>query len=274
MQYLGGKSRLVKRLLPYIEAELARPGVTAYVEPFMGGGNVLCALRTPLPKFGSDAHPELMALWQHLQDGGDVPTDVDEAAYARAKAGEGPAWLRGFIGFGGSFGGKWWGGYARGGAQRNYFSNARNSLRKKLDGLRGVVLAQCSYAQVEAQHAVIYCDPPYVDTTGYSQGTFSHYAFWQWAQQMAHHNIVLVSEYQAPDGVPLLAEFPTHTEMRGSSTKVRIPRTERLYRLGPLGWPPRPQAPRSSHLTRPPSPIYTHNSEPAPTGATLERTGP
>jgi DNA adenine methylase len=49
---------------------------------------------------------------------------------------------------------------------------------------------------------LIYCDPPYRDTTGYAAtGVFDHNEFWdvmrQWARQ---DNTVFVSEYTAPLG--------------------------------------------------------------------------
>lgn len=49
--------------------------------------------------------------------------------------------------------------------------------------------------------AVIYCDPPYegTDTKGYSQKTFDSQAFYDWAFEMAKHNIVLISSYTVAD---------------------------------------------------------------------------
>lgn len=257
MQYLGGKARLAKVLVPYIHAELAKPGVTAYYEPFMGGGNVFCKVQTPLPKYGSDLHPELMALWTYVQAGGELPTVVTEADYAATRRGEGEAWWRGFVGFGCSFGGKWMGGYARGGhgadgattarvldkqrkgLGRNYALNALNALNAQRQGVMDVTLS-CAHFQVAtmwADHAVIYCDPPYAQTTGYQRGGFDHVFFWDWAQAIAEHNIVLVSEYTAPEGVPCIAEFPKRMGLRSKAAGQEV-RTERLFRLGPdCGWP-------------------------------------
>lgn len=239
MQYLGGKARLAKALVPYIHAELTKPGVTAYYEPFMGGGNVFCKVQTPLPKYGSDLHPELMALWTHVQAGGELPTVVTEADYTAARRGEGEAWWRGFVGFGCSFGGKWMGGFARGDNNRNYAMNARNGLNKFRSKLVGATLL-CSHFQVAtmwADHAVIYCDPPYAQTTGYQRGGFEHAFFWDWARAIAEHNIVLVSEYTAPEGVPCIAELPKKMGLRSKAAGQEV-RTERLFRLGPhYGWP-------------------------------------
>ena len=48
--------------------------------------------------------------------------------------------------------------------------------------------------------AVIYCDIPYKDTKQYNTSlNFDYDRFWNWAERMSEKNIVLVSEYQAPD---------------------------------------------------------------------------
>lgn len=47
----------------------------------------------------------------------------------------------------------------------------------------------------------MYLDPPYenADTGGYSQRGFDSAAFYDWAHEMARHNIVLVSSYTISD---------------------------------------------------------------------------
>ena len=47
---------------------------------------------------------------------------------------------------------------------------------------------------------LIYCDIPYKDTKQYNTSlNFDYDRFWNWAERMSEKNIVLVSEYQAPD---------------------------------------------------------------------------
>jgi hypothetical protein len=48
---------------------------------------------------------------------------------------------------------------------------------------------------------VLYLDPPYDGTAGYSTGGFDSRAFWAWAQAQAENGVrVFVSEFNAPDG--------------------------------------------------------------------------
>lgn len=47
--------------------------------------------------------------------------------------------------------------------------------------------------------AVVYCDPPYANTTKYVTGEFNSKEFWTWADEVSRTNPVYVSEYTAPD---------------------------------------------------------------------------
>lgn len=108
--------------------------------------------------------------------------------------------VKGFVGFGCSSAGKWWGGYATSdNKERNYAMNAINTIAKKLKGLNNVTFVCGDYFDIviPSVPSIIYCDIPYKNTTGYSGGTFNHEAFYQWAYLMKQFgHIVLVSEYE------------------------------------------------------------------------------
>ena len=42
---------------------------------------------------------------------------------------------------------------------------------------------------------VIYCDPPYRNTTKYETEKFPYEKFYDWCVEMAENNVVLISEY-------------------------------------------------------------------------------
>lgn len=65
MQYLGGKFRLVKKLLPVMLAE--KTADQCWVEPFVGGANVFTRIRGD--KIGSDSHKYLISLLKAVQQG-------------------------------------------------------------------------------------------------------------------------------------------------------------------------------------------------------------
>lgn len=223
MRYLGGKARLASKIVESIDPE---PGLI-WVEPFMGGCNVAAeAARRGCKLKLSDKHLDLVLMWRAVIFDGWVPPDgVSQEQYNEARHLP-PSALRGFIGFGCSFGGKWFGGYARGGAGRNYASNAKNSIMRKAKLMRGCVLEveQREYFGASLGD-LFYCDPPYASTTGYGgTGPFSSEAFFNHVHGWGR---VFVSEYEAPQNWRVFAEFETKTDMHAKQGKQD--RTERLF---------------------------------------------
>lgn len=228
MQYLGGKAKLGRRIAHAINA-IREPG-QPYWEPFCGSCWVTMHIRGA-PRFASDGCPELIAMWQALQAGWEPPTVVSETMYYDAKGGKYPPHVRGFIGFGCSFGGKWFAGYARGNV-RNYALSAQRSILLQARRLSDVSFFCADYAAPEPGAGLfIYADPPYAGTEGYGGAAFPFDTeeFWQTARTWVDRgHVVLVSEYRAPHDYSCVCEFPTTTEIR-TADNGREPRTERLF---------------------------------------------
>ena len=227
MRYLGGKARVAKRIVEQLNL-LRQPG-QPYYEPFLGGCSILPFMANP--RFGSDIQPELAMLYDAIRDGWQPPRVVTEDEYRQLKAAP-PSALKAFVGYGCSYGGKFFGGYAQDPTGRNYASNCTNWCAKVAPRLQGAQFTCVDYASVSyADNSLIYCDPPYFSTTGYST-KFDHARFWQWCRDMAAAgHTLLVSEYTAPSDVPVLLEFQRSIEMRSSVKTAALIRTERLYLL-------------------------------------------
>lgn len=200
MQYVGGKSKIARRLAAVMLAET--PDRWSYFEPFVGGGAVLGEMA---PHFdmvaASDIHADLICMFRAVQGGWVPPSEVSEAEYGALKANKAPSPLRGFVGFACSFGGKWFGGYARSSKVACVAEWGSSSLRKMAPKIAGVRFSQGDYADLSIPlDAVVYCDPPYAGTQGYATGDFDHEAFWQWATKLSSRCTVFVSEYAAPPG--------------------------------------------------------------------------
>lgn len=203
MQYLGGKSRLSKSISAAILADTDARG--RYIEPMVGGGSMLAAMA---PHFAApmagDVVPDLVMLWEAVQRGWIPPSEVSENDYQGLMAAP-PSAMRGFAGYGASFGGKWWGGYARNSRGDDYVGQAQRSLLRKAAVLaNNPVWFECISYDLWPVSAgdVVYLDPPYAGTTGYAAaGTFDHERFWRiadsWRELGAH---VYVSEFTAPAG--------------------------------------------------------------------------
>lgn len=227
MKYLGGKERIAKQIVEFLESE--RDFAQLYVEPFMGSGAIF--YRMTGPKIGGDLHPDLMLMWQALQNGWTPPTELSEAEYLELKNQTESSPLRAFAGFGCSFGGKWFGGYARE-KGRNFAMNAHNSLMKKKDGLHPdwTELRQGHYGWATGiEDAIIYCDIPYRFTTKY-MFDFWHDDFYTWARKVSKRNKVFVSEYQMPDDFKCVFEINRNLELKSKDGNQA--RVERIFTIG------------------------------------------
>lgn len=224
MQYLGGKTRIVKPLGTYL---VSRQGDRSFVEPFCGALNVTAAMSGP--RIASDFSPYLFSLYSALRIGWDPPAEVSEELYQALKQANDPSNpLTAFVGYGCSYSGKFFGGYARDNTGRNYASNARNSLLKKFNRCQEVTFAHCSYERLNPGASLVYCDPPYANTAGYNAvGAFDHVAFWEKCRQWTRAGAtVLVSEYTAPQDFKVVWSIETKTDMHGEG---RQGRTEKLF---------------------------------------------
>lgn len=198
MQYMGGKSRISKQISEILNSAINKD--TPFVSLFCGS----CAIESKVQadvKILNDKHPYLIAMWQALQNGWMPPDVVTKEEYYRVKANmdENPA-LTGFVGFGCSFGGKWWGGYAKDKRGDDYCGQAKRGLLKDLVGIQSATFTCLDYRDVEIPDgAVVYCDPPYVNTTGYTVGQFDTDEFWDYMRQLSKRCDVYISEESAPD---------------------------------------------------------------------------
>ena len=201
MQYFGGKAKIAKELSVVLNNYLIGND-KPFIDAFCGSCNVISKIDSNRIRIANDKHKELIAVWQWVKEKGvdRLPTDVSKELYYYIKTSTTtPDWLKGFVGFGCSFAGKWWGGYGECKRGYNYAKGSANSLARKMVGLKDVTFVCGDYFDIviPPTPSIIYCDIPYKNTTGYSNGTFNHEAFYAWAYSMkALGHIVLVSEYE------------------------------------------------------------------------------
>jgi DNA adenine methylase len=232
--YLGGKAKIATKIVAAIRADGgARPGYRVW-EPFCGGLGATMALATLGPVICSDANPALISLYRAVQSGW-VPQPVTEDDYRAARNLPDTDPRKAFAGYACSFGGKWFGGYARARRGTDYAAVAQRAIARQVPSAHSF---DCwSFLDVEPQPLpiVIYCDPPYAGTTGYSAvGAFDHPAFWARAEQWARLDVpVYVSEFTAPPAWRCIWESARGTSggaaLRTKSARVHV---ERLFTWG------------------------------------------
>ena len=206
MRYLGGKFRIQKEIAEVIN-ELKNKNQT-YFEPFVGSCWIIQNIQGK--RIASDGCVPLIAMYRKLQKGWIPPEEVSKEEYyfwKKSKRIFNP--MKAFVGFGCSFKGKYYGGYARSNKKRNYCLNARNSLLKKLPLIKDVNFIFGNYQEHQPKDLFIYCDPPYKNTTNYNyfKQNFNHKLFWNTIRIWSKQNQVIVSEYQAPKDFHCIKEI-------------------------------------------------------------------
>lgn len=198
---MGSKARISKEILPIILKN--RSFDQWYVEPFVGGANLID--KVDGNRKGSDVNEFLISTLKALQLGWEPPLHLSELEYLQIKNNPTnyPSELVGFVGFACSYAAKWFGGYCRGfasnGEPRNYIVEAYKNVVKQKSKLGGIVFENEPYHKVMIpDNSIIYCDPPYANTTSY-RDAFEHSDFWQWCRdKTCEGHSVFVSEYSAP----------------------------------------------------------------------------
>jgi DNA adenine methylase len=233
MKYMGSKSRLVKYIKPIIELELTNREV--YAEPFVGGFNMIAEIDAPC-RYANDSNKYIIAMIDALSSGWVPQAYYTKDEYETYKSGQGDDHEIGYVGINCSYSGKWFGGFAgitttKKGI-RNYQIEAYANVSRQIKKLDDVILTAGSYLDmVIPDNSVIYCDPPYADTTGYGN-KFNHGEFWEWARDKSASNVVLVSEYSAPDDFKCVwqkemsSSLSANGKAGGNKTSI-----ERLFKL-------------------------------------------
>ena len=184
-------------------------------------------------KILNDRHQYLIALLQGVQRGYELPESITPEQYRhiREHKDDDPT-LAGFVGFGCSFGGKWFGGYARNATGTNYAAQSKRSLLKDMATLQDATFVCADYRRVcIPPRAVIYADPPYNNTTGYHGDRFDSAEFWIAMRLLADTgHTVFVSEQEAPPDIQCVWERKfTRTLDRNKSNQFFV--TEKLFFL-------------------------------------------
>ena len=209
--------------------ESHRKANQVYVEPFVGGANIISKMTGK--RYAYDLNEYLIKMYQDVQNGYDLPDMISEKQYQYIKNHKDEnKGLAGFVGFGCSFAGKWFGGYARDKRKSCDFAHtSKISLLKKMNTMKDVIFECKDYKTLNPQNCLIYCDPPYQGTTKYTGvPNFDYNEFWNIIRQWSMKNDVFISEYNAPSDFISVLTIPTKTDIRDSHNK-NIKKIEKLF---------------------------------------------
>jgi DNA adenine methylase len=219
MKYLGGKQRLGKHLAPILKQlwynynSSHTNKLDGYIEPFCGSLGVLRNM-TDIDTSNitaNDYHPDLIQMWTEVKSGSFIyPSSISEKEYFEAKELKSPNSLKAFVGFGMSFGGRFFGAYSQkyvNGKNEDFCKEMVNSLKRTAPLIQNVTFTNKDYNTLKLNNMFIYCDPPYKytkfpikyrrDVKHYD--VFNNEHFWDVMREWSKNNFVVVSEISAPD---------------------------------------------------------------------------
>jgi DNA adenine methylase len=214
--YHGGKQRVGKKLAEIIyeistslEEDLDL-SIKGYCEPFVG----MCGVYQHIPELFKNHRPKLVykagdvndaiiIMWKAAQKGWKPPLTCTREKFNKLKSSKKSSPEKTFVGCVYTY---------RGVYLNSYFphklskvkSNAERvkSVAKKLKNVQFRTGAYQQFSNLKQY--IIYCDPPYDNTTQYFYDTrgnrlnFDHTAFWNWCRKMSKDNLVFISSYTAP----------------------------------------------------------------------------
>ena len=234
----GGKWRIAPTICDHIES--LRTSGQPYLEPFLGGGNVMWLVPDHGPRIGTDVDSRIINLWRALLSGDFAQPPVslrqpisDDRYYELKKEMDlsDPETL--YAGFCCSNRGRWFNGLKNVGSGDSWAN-----IQKQIPAMQSVQLDCVDYRQHDPSGTVVFADPPYrgdkKNHKKYYPGLppFDSDEFWdtmaKWAER-ARRNVVLVTERTGPlqeSGVRV--ETLETLERKGSN-----PMTQFLYRVIP-----------------------------------------
>lgn len=231
MKYMGSKRRIAKHILPIMLQEAEKHGLTTWVEPFVGGGNMIDKVPKSYKRVGYDVNDHtihaMIGIRDHLDE---LPDSVSEGLYKTIK-GTAPDPVNSWIRFEMSFASKLDGGYARNSLGTDYAKCAKNLAHKQSPLIQGIDFHCANYQDLDFKDCLIYCDPPYKDSTGYAVKGFNHDDFYDWCRNQAKKNIVFVSEYSMPDDFIEVWHGEIKTNFASSRKKATHQAVEKLFCL-------------------------------------------
>ena len=227
MNYMGSKRRLAKYIVPILQHIIDTHNLKYYVEPFCGGCNIVDKIKG-IPRIATDYNKYLIELYRNIDKLSILDTNLSREEYNdiresyKQKDKKYEDWYYGAIGFLASYKVKFFNCYGVKDSKniRNYFEEHIRGLVKQAQDLEEVKFYAKDYVYIsKLENCLIYCDPPYKDTTKYVTGEFDHDKFWDVIREVSKKNIVFVSEQTVPDDFKIVFEKDLKCTMDADKTK-------------------------------------------------------
>jgi len=224
---------LAKELIPIILKD--RVGGQYYVEPFVGGANLIQFVDGNC--IGGDSNKYVIA---HLNKIKEDTSWVYESAKdfkrenyyeIRDNLDNYEPYLIGHVAYNLSFGGKWFGGWQSNKRGDDLVAAGYIHVLRQSEKIKHIHFTCCEYSELPLPcNSIIYCDPPYKGTEKYKNIQFDYDLFYQWCiQKRSEGHQIFISEYEMPSYFKCIWEKQVRMGMDCKTNGLR--RVERLFTL-------------------------------------------
>ena len=160
---MGSKGRIAKEILPLILKD--RKENQYYIEPFVGGCNMIDKVSNP--RIANDNNKYLIEMWKGIQENRNLIRNIPKDFYSEVRNSYNTNnnkyddFTIGWIGFAGSFNGRFFdGGYSGKTKDRDYIKEQISNIEKQIPLISGVEFYGGDYRNIiYPDNSIIYCDP-------------------------------------------------------------------------------------------------------------------
>ena len=224
MAYLGGKAKGAEHILEILNSPIF--DTFSYIEPFCGYCHILRRVKNKKSYTISDNNLLLITLLKHIQKTKGKHPTISEKEYSLLKNDPSKDLLKAaYAAFCYSYNGKYFGGYTEKYKDRNYPQERKKYYDQLHDNsvFQKASINHASYTKyLNVKNKLIYCDPPYQNTTEY-HSKFDNDKFWEDMRKLSAHNYVFISEYTAPSDFSCISVKGKKSSVagRGATRKTR-----------------------------------------------------
>lgn len=230
---MGSKNRIAKYLLPIMLEEAKKHNITTWIEPFVGGANMIDKVPKEFKRIGYDINNHVIKALIGIRDNvNSLPENITEEDYKSYKGLEADvvtSWVRIACSFAGIFESKLASDKT---GLRNYSKEAKRNALKQSPNIQNVVFLCDSFENLSFENSLIYCDPPYKGTTSYKTNPFPYEKFYEWCKEMkSKGNLIFISEYEMPIEFKEIWQGEIKTNFASTRKKATHNAIEKLFTL-------------------------------------------
>ena len=226
MAYVGGKSKGAAHIIKVLN-DPKFDGMH-YIEPFVGMAHILRRVENKRSYKAYDANALVVSLLKGVQNTNLKYPSISRSEWKNLKYKRNDtSFKRAIAAYTYSFNGVPFSGYtvrSKCERQEHYPAERKryyNRLRKNVAFMKTKIRSKDYKKLKPGKGKLIYCDPPYAGTTGYSPD-FNTEDFWNTVRKWSRHNCVFVSEYAAPPDFKLIAKKEKRQSLAGKGAGKRV----------------------------------------------------